>query len=81
MYVTHFRKNYNRLLLGNWNVLTLTGKELELVDEARKYHLDVVGVSSTERRGSDIVDLDGEWKLFHSGADSSMSAQASVGIL
>ena len=29
------------------NVLTLTGKELELVEEAKKYHLDIVGVSST----------------------------------
>ena len=27
------------------------------------------------------MDLDGEWKLFYSGADPSMSAQASVGIL
>ena len=80
-YVVHFRKNYHTLLLGNWNVLTLTGKELELVEEAKKYHLDIVGDSSTKRRGFGIVDLDGEWKLFWSGADPSMSAQAGVGIL
>ena len=79
--VAHFRKNHHRLLLCNWNVLTLTGKELELVEEAKKYHLDVVEVSSTKRRGSGIVDLDGRWKLFYSGADPSMSAQAGVGIL
>ena len=48
-YVTHFRKNCHRLLLGNWNVLNLTGKELELVEEAKKHHLDIVGYSSTER--------------------------------
>ena len=45
-YVTHFRENHHGLLLGNWNFFTLTGKDLELVDEA-KYHLDIVGVSST----------------------------------
>ena len=28
-----------------------------------------------------IVDLDGVWKLFYSGADPSMSPQAGVGIL
>ena len=50
-YVEHFRKNHHRLLLGNWNILTLTGKELELLEEARKYHIDIVGVSSTEKRG------------------------------
>ena len=57
-----------------------TKKELKLVEEA-KYHLDIVGVSSTKRCGSGIVDLDDRWKLFYSGADSNMSAQAVVGIL
>ena len=80
-YVAHFRKNHHTLLLGNWNVFTLTENELELVGEANKYHLDIVGVSSTKRRGSGIVDLDGEWKFFYSGADPRMSARAGVGIL
>ena len=44
-------------------------------------HLDFVGVSSIKRRGSRIVDLDGGWKLFCSGADPSMSAQGGMGIL
>ena len=68
------------MLLGYRNVLALTGKQLELVDEAKTY-LDRVGVSSTKRRGSGIVDLDGGWNLFFSFADPSMSAKASVGIL
>ena len=69
------------MLLGNWNILTLTGKVLELVEEAKRYHLDIIGVSSTKRRGSGTVDLDDEWKLFYSGAHSTTSAQAGVGIL
>ena len=32
------------------NILTLTGKELELVEEAKWYYLDIIGVSSTKRR-------------------------------
>ena len=63
-YVAHFRKKHRKPLLGNWNVLTLTGKEMELVEEAKKCHLDIVGVSSTKRRGSGIVDLNVGWKLF-----------------
>ena len=80
-YVANFRKNHYKLLPGNWNVFTLTGKELELVEEAKKCHLDIVGVSPTKRRGSGIVDLDGGWKLFYSGADPSISAQSGVEIL
>ena len=75
-------ENHYRLMLGNCNVLTLTGKEWELVEKAKKYHLDIVKVSfSTKRLGSGIVDLDGGWKLFYSVTDPSMSAQVGVGIL
>ena len=44
---------------GNWNVSSLTGKEQELVCEAQQYRLDVVGSSSTKRRGSGTVELNG----------------------
>ena len=71
--IAHSRVNHHQLLKGNWIILTLTGKELELVEEAKRYHLHF--------NGSGTVNLDGGWKLFYSGADPSMSAQAGVGIL
>ena len=46
----------------------------------RQKNINVVGVSSTKKRGSGIVDLDDGWKLFYSDADPSMSAHAGVGI-
>ena len=79
--VAHSRVNHHQLLLHNWNIPTLTGKELEFVEEAKRYHFDIVEVSSTKRRGSGTVDLDGGCKLFYSGADPRMSAQAGVRIL
>ena len=79
--VAHSRVNHHQLLLGNWNILTLKGRELELIEEAKRYHFNIIGVSSTKRRVSGTVDLDGGWKRFYSGADPSMSAQAGVGIL
>ena len=79
--VAHSRVNHHQLLLDNWNIFTLTGEKLELVEEAKRYHFDIIGVSSTKGCGSGTVDLDGGWKLFYSGADSSTSAQAGVGIL
>ena len=55
--VAHSRVNHHQLLLGYWNILTLTGKELELVEEVKRYHLDIIGVFFTKRRGSGTVDL------------------------
>ena len=52
-----------------------------MVEEAKRYHIDIVGISSTKKRGFGTVDVNGEWKLLHSGADPySLSAQASVEI-
>ena len=76
----HSRVNHYQLLWGNWNTFTLTEKELKFIEEAKRYHLDIV-VFSTKRCGSGTVDLDSGLKLFYSGDDLSMHAQVSVGIL
>ena len=34
-----------------------------MVEEAKRYFLDIIGVSSTKIRGSGTMDLDGRWKL------------------
>ena len=44
------------------------------------YDLDIIRVSLTKGRGSGIVNLDGGWKLFYSGADRSISDQAGLEI-
>ena len=67
--------------MGNWNIPTLTGKELKLFEKAKQHHFDIGEFFSTKKRGSGSVNLDGGWKLFYSGADPRMSAQAGVGIL
>ena len=77
---TRVGPNCRDLAIGNWNVSSLTGKEQELVCEAQQYRLDV-GISSTKRRGVGTVELNGGWKIFHSGVDAAMSAQAGVGLL
>ena len=66
--------------MSNWNVISLNGKEQELVWEAKQYHLNIVGVSSIECHSSDTVELNNGWKLFYSGTDTTMSAQAGAGI-
>ena len=75
---TRVGPNCRDLVIGNWNISSLTGKEQELVCQ---YRLDVVGISSTKCRGSGTVKLNGGWKIFYSGVDAAMSAQAGVGLL
>ena len=78
---TRLGPNCRDLAIGNWKVLSLTGKKQELVCEAQQFRLDIVGISSTKRRGSGTVELNGGWKIFDSGVNAAMSAQAGVGLL
>ena len=71
---------HRHLRMGNWNVTSLNEKKAGLVWEAEQYHFDIVGVFSTKCRGSDRVELNEGWKLFYTGTDVTMSAQAVVGI-
>ena len=78
---TRFGPNCQDLAIGNWNVSSLTRKEQELVCEAQQYRLDVVGISSTKRRGSGTVELNGGWKILYSGVDAAMSVKVVLAYL
>ena len=78
---TRVGSKHRNLCMGDCNVTPLNGKAQELVWEAEQHHLDIVGVSLTKCRGSDTVELNEGWKLFYSGVDVTMSAQAGVSIL
>ena len=58
-----------------------TSNEAELVDEAIRYRLDIVGVSSTRRKGNGTLILNKRWQLFYSGVDPALHAQEGLGIL
>ena len=81
--VAHLRHHHHQLQFGHWHwiIFALTRKVIALVEEAKRYRLEIIGSSSTKMRGSGTVDLDGGYKLFHSGTDPKMSAHACVGIL
>ena len=44
---TRVGPKHQDLCMGNWKVISLKGKEQELIWEAEQYHLDIVGVSFT----------------------------------
>ena len=79
--MTRVEPNCRDIVIGNWNVLSLTGKEQELVRETRHYCLDIVRISSTKRRGSGTVEMNGGWKIVYSDVDVAMSAEAGPGLL
>ena len=49
--VAHSPVNHHQLLLDNWNILTLTGKELELVEEASS----IISISSEFLQPNDVA--------------------------
>ena len=63
------RQRRRNLRVGTWNVTSLFGKEQELIEEAIAYRLDIVGLSSTKRKGSGILVMDQGWQLFYSGVE------------
>ena len=70
-----------KLALGTWNVTSLLGKEPELVREAERFRLDIVGLTSTHSLGPGTSPLERGWILFHSGVARGERRRAGVGIL
>ncbi|CAG5866923.1 unnamed protein product [Menidia menidia] len=56
-----------KLALGTWNVTSPAGKEPELVCEAERFRLDIVGLASTHSSGSGTSLLERGWTLCYSG--------------
>jgi len=65
----------------NWNITSFTGKENKLFDDAKRHSPDVVGFSSSKRRGSYNIELEDGWKFFNFGVEPVRFSQAGVGII
>jgi len=59
----------------------LREKEYELVEEAKQYSLEVVGITLTKHHGFNTVEQDDGWKLFCSSVEPPQFTQAGMGIL
>ncbi|XP_071708963.1 uncharacterized protein [Rutidosis leptorrhynchoides] len=65
-----------RIRVGSWNIGTLTGKRIELVDTFRKSNVDIVCVQETRWKGEEAIEIE-DYKLWYSG---SRIARNGVGI-
>ena len=70
-----------KLALGTWNVTSLAGKELELVEEVERFRLDIVGLTSTHSSGSGTQVLERGWTLSFAGVAPGERRRAGVGFL
>ena len=77
----HVDPQWTRLATGTWNIISLVGKEPELVCEVERYLLDVVGLTSTRSVGSGTNLLERGWTLSYSGIAQGERRWAGVGLL
>lgn len=55
---------WTKLACGTWNVSSLVGQEPEVIHEAERFQLDLVGLTSMLRAGSGTCNLEGVWTLY-----------------
>ena len=73
-------KRLRTMNIGTWNVRSLSGKEVELVEEIKKYSVDILGITETKKKGEGVENYEG-YKLIHSGVGTNERARAGVATL
>ena len=76
---THARKRTTRF--GTWNIRSINGKEIELVEEVKKYNINILGITETKKKGQGYESLGNHHKLIYSGVDTKERAQAGVALI
>lgn len=67
--------------IATWNVTSLTGKDMEAVEEMRKYDITLLGLSETKIVGQGIRRLGNKYRLYYSGVEAGNRAKEGVGII
>lgn len=67
--------------LGTWNIRSLNGKEIELIDEFEKADLDILAITETKKKGKGIIKLKNDHILVYSGVENNERARAGVGCI
>lgn len=67
--------------MGIWNINTLTGKEVEIVEEMKQNKLQILGLSETKKKGKGKMQLDNGYMLYYTGVQQDQRAKEGVGII
>lgn len=74
-------KRKRTMILGTWNVRSLTGKEEELVEEMEKYGVDLLAVTETKKKGNGTLLLGRSKHMFYSGVSIGQRAATGVALI
>lgn len=73
------RKRNRTMNIGTWNVKGLNTKEKELLDELKRYQMDIVAVTETKKKGNGSEQLK-DYVHLYSGVDKACRARAGVSL-
>ena len=62
-------KNKNKIRLATWNLGTLTGKSLELIDTMKRRKINIACIQETKWKGEKAKEING-YKLWYVGKDN-----------
>ncbi|KAG8227539.1 hypothetical protein J437_LFUL008411 [Ladona fulva] len=67
--------------IGTWNIETINGKEVELVEEMEKYRLEILGLSEVKKKGNVKIQLEKGYVPPYSGVSPGKRAKEGVGVI
>lgn len=75
------KKQYKISKLGTWNIRSLNGKEIEIINEFERAGLEILVIPETKKKGNGILELENDHLLVWSGVEDTKRAQAGIGCI
>lgn len=76
---TDNKKRISRV--GTWNIRSLNGKEVELINEFERAGLEILVIPETKKKGKGTLGMEGGHLLLWSGVEKTERAQAGIGCI
>jgi hypothetical protein len=71
----------NTLRFGTWNITSLTGKEMEIVEEMKRFHIPILGIGEVKKKGTGGMKLKDNYTCRYVEADKRRRAKEKAGII